>query len=126
MPVRFKAQERSNPQNREDKKYYAQAVRLRTIKRKEIEEEIVAKTALSKAEARGVLVTLSDIIRKELIGGNGVKLEGIGTFSVRLKSEGAASPEELTANHIESVIINYRADSELNQEVKNTRFEKTV
>nr|WP_319398064.1 HU family DNA-binding protein [uncultured Carboxylicivirga sp.] len=124
MSVPFKIQERANPLNRDEKKYYAQAIRYKTIKRSEIEEEMVEKTALSKAEARGVLVTLSDIIRKQLLGGNAVKLEGIGTFSVRVKSDGMVTPEELTGNNIHTVIINYRADNELNQAVKNASFEK--
>ncbi|WP_282037708.1 HU family DNA-binding protein [Saccharicrinis aurantiacus] len=125
MGVKYKSVAKKNPRNAEDIKYYIQQVRNETIGRREFEVAIIEKTALSKAEARGVLVTIADVIREELLRGNAVKLEDLGTFSLRLKSEGAETPEEVTANKLKNVSVGYRPSGELVESIQKIKLEKT-
>ena len=122
--MKYKVIERANPSDRSQKKFYVQPIRNETMKRNNIEKFLVDSTALSKAEARGVTVTLVDYIKDELLKGNAVNIEGLGTFSVRIQSEGSDTAEEVTAANVKNVVINFRSDKDLRENVRKIRFEK--
>ena len=124
MAVKFKPVAKKNPRNPEDVKYYIQQVRNETIGRKGFEEALVDKTALSKAEARGVLVTIADIIKAELLRGNAIKFDDLGVFSLRIKGEGALTPEDVSASHLKSVSVGYRPAKELIESVEKIKLDK--
>ncbi|WP_321281745.1 HU family DNA-binding protein [Marinifilum fragile] len=122
--MKYRPIEKKNPQDRSQSKFYVQPVRSGTWGRREIETYLVEKTALSKAEARGVTITLVDFIKEELLKGNAIKVEGLGTFSIRVKSDGSDTADEVTAKNVKSVIISFRSDRELREEVSKVKFEK--
>ena len=124
MAVKFKVQEKANPQNRDEKKYYVQPVRVDTIKRTHLEKEIVELTSLSKADVRGVLVTLSELIGKYITLGYSVSLEDVGTLSLRVSSEGSDTPEEVTALNVKKTSVGFRASTTLREGIEKVKFEK--
>ncbi|WP_430815141.1 HU family DNA-binding protein [Carboxylicivirga sp. RSCT41] len=124
MTVKFKVQERSNPQKRGEKKYYILPVRTGTIKRTQLETEIVELTSLSKADVRGVLITLSELIAKYITLGYNVSIEDVGTLSLRVSSEGSETPEQVTALNVRSTGIGFRAATSLRDGIEKIKFEK--
>jgi predicted histone-like DNA-binding protein len=125
MPVKFAVQEKANPQNREEKKYYVQPRRVGTIKRNQLEKEIIDLTSLSKADVRGVLVTLSDLISKYITLGYSVTLDEVGTLSLRVSSEGSDTPEEVSVANIKKTSVGFRAATTLREGIEKIQFEKT-
>ena len=123
--MKYKVIERANPRDRSKTKFYVQPIRNETLKRKNIEKYIIDTTALSKAEARGVTITIVDYINDELLKGNAVCIEGLGTFSIRVQSEGSDKAEDVTAANVKNVVINFRSDKYLRENVSKIQFEKT-
>ncbi len=124
--MKYKVIERKNPQNRLQSKFYVNPIRNSTLGRSHIKNYLVEKTALSKAKARGVTVTLVDFIKEELLKGNAVNIEGLGTFSIRVRSEGSDTLHEVSAKNVKNVIINYRPAIELNNAVKKSVSRKLM
>lgn len=124
MAVKFKVQEKANPQNRDEKKYYVQPIRVGTIKRAQLEKEIVDLTSLSKADVRGVLVTLSELVGKYITLGYNVSIEDVGTLSLRINSEGSDKPEEVTAANVKKTSVGFRAATSLREGIEKVKFEK--
>ncbi|WP_430817715.1 HU family DNA-binding protein [Carboxylicivirga sp. RSCT41] len=124
MKVKFKVQERTNPQNRDEKKYYVQPIRVGTIQRTQLETEIIELTSLSKSDVRGVLVTLSDLIARYISMGYNVSLDDVGTLSLRTTSEGSDKPEDVTAFNVKSVSVGFRAAPVLREGIEKIKFEK--
>lgn len=124
MAVKFKVQEKANPQNRDEKKYYVQPIRVGTIRRNELEDEIVALTSLSRGDVRNVLVTSSELIGKYITLGYSVTLEDVGTLSLRVNSEGSDTPEEVNAANVKSTSVGFRAATSLRDGIEKIKFEK--
>lgn len=124
MPVKFKVQEKANPQNRDVKKYYVQPVRVGTVKRTQLESEIIDLTSLSKADVRGVLVTLSDLIGKYIKLGYNVSIDDVGTLSLRVSSEGSETAEEVTVDNVKKTSVGFRAATSLREGIEKIKFEK--
>ncbi len=124
MTIKFKVQEKANPQNRDEKKYYVQPVRVGTIKRTQLEKEIVDLTSLSKADVRGVLITLSELIGKYIALGYNVSIDDVGTLSLRVSSQGSDTPEEVTAANVKKTSVGFRASTTLREGIEKIKFEK--
>lgn len=122
--MKYKPLKRANPRNRTVSKYYLQPIRTAKVGRDELEKFIVESTALSKAEARGVTVSVVGFIKDELLRGNAIDIEGLGTFSIRVRSEGSDTAEEVSADNVKSIMINYRPSAELMEDVRKIRFVK--
>lgn len=124
MAVKFKVQEKANPQNRDEKKYYVQPVRVGTVKRPQLEKEIVELTSLSKADVRGVLITLSELIGKYIALGYNVSIDDVGTLSLRVSSQGSDTPEDVTAASVKKTSVGFRASTTLREGIEKVKFEK--
>ncbi len=74
MSVKFEVVAKSNPQNRDEEKFYVQPIRKETITCTKREEAITRETSLSKTDTRRVLVTLSDILGDSFT--KGIMLKG--------------------------------------------------
>jgi len=124
MGIKCKVVSKTNPQNREQSKYYVQPIRKGTVSRSKIEELIVRETSLSKGDVRSVITTLSDIIGDYLTEGYSITLNEVGTLSIRVKSEGTEKKEDATVRNISSVSVGFRPATVLREKVSKTLFEK--
>lgn len=89
---------RHNPKNPEgDRKYYLSAMHGGQIGIEQLSADISDRCSLRKSDVQGVLIALMEIMPKELCKGNMVSLGELGTFFVNVKSEGAETPEDLSA-----------------------------
>ncbi|MCG8581035.1 MAG: hypothetical protein MI866_14035 [Bacteroidales bacterium] len=124
MAIKFKVQQRANPQNKAEKKFYVQPLRVGNIKRSKLEKDIIELTSLSKDDVRSVLLTLSDLIGKYINLGYSVTIEDVGTLSLRTKSEGSEKAEEVTAANVNSICVGFRPAVSLRESVDRISFVK--
>ena len=69
-------------------KYYPRPVYVRTIGMEELVADITHATSLTAADVTAAITELATVIRRHLVYGNKVQLDGIGTFKVSFKGEG--------------------------------------
>ena len=60
-----------------------------------------------KGDIVGLLTIAVDCLRELMLEGKRVKLGDLGDFQPRLKTEGATSPDEFTANNIKEVNVSW-------------------
>ena len=77
--------------------YYGRAVHTTTIGTEQLADRIQHSCTLKVSDIIACLKELSEVIRDELGNSNRVRIDGLGTFYVNVKSKGAESEEEFTA-----------------------------
>jgi len=124
MSVDCKVVEKPNPQKRDEVKFYVQPIRKGTITRAKLEEGIIRETSLSKADVRGVVTVLSDLFGDYLTEGYNISLDELGTFSLRVQSEGSENEEEASVRNIKKLSVGFRPAVALRDKVSKTKFVK--
>ena len=108
----------------EHTKYYACAKRGKLVSSKELAQEISERSSLTQGDVYGSLSALSDVIKNHLLLGNSIKLDGIGTISLSITSEPSDEEDKVNARTLKVGKICFKADRELNEDVKNVSFVK--
>ena len=67
---------------------------------------------------------LLSLIPGELTAGNIIELGDLGSFRLRIQSDGADTPEEVSADHIIKVLPRFCPGKEFKQVLANTEFRK--
>ncbi|MBD3615745.1 MAG: hypothetical protein HUJ22_04160 [Gracilimonas sp.] len=67
---------------------------------------------------------MSDLIPEQLLAGHTVRIDGLGTFRLHLKSDPADSPEEVTADNIKEVRPSFIQDTRVKRKLKKATFIK--
>ena len=78
------------------------------IREKMSTEKFIAHVAshnsvFSKGTIKGVLADVACCLREQLLNGNKIQLDGLGTFGFTLSSQGAESLEKFTATNIKKI-----------------------
>ena len=113
---------RTNPQDKKDPgKYYPYPVYEKTIGLDDFVKEISHATSLTPTDVRAAITEIVEIFHRYLVRGHKVKLNGVGTFKVSFKGDGADKSEDLTVSNIDrsTIKVTFVADAPLNQEMKN-------
>lgn len=105
-------------------KYYACAKRGKLVSSKELAQEISQRCSLTAGDIYGSLSALSDVIKNHLLLGNSIKLDGIGTISLSITSEPSDEEDKVNARTIKVGKICFKADRELNEDVRAVSFVK--
>ncbi len=125
MPITYKAVPKRNMQLPDDPpKYYPQAVKRQTVDLDNLAEKIAKESTVSRADTYAVIISLVEQIDTELKNGNFVKVDKLGTFSVKVKGKPAEVAQNLTSKDIEKVSIGFRADTNLTKSMQTATFEK--
>lgn len=118
MPVSYVARKKvdksgETPQER----YYAIAKAMQKrgqgITARELANELAEDSSLTSGDVLSTLEQLPKKIVKHLKMGRTVTIQGLGTFSLALGSEGANTPEECKPSTIHSVRICFRPDASM-------------
>ena len=80
-------------------------------------------SVFSKGTIKGVLADIACCLREQLLNGNKVRLEGLGTFGFTICSEGAESMEKFSATNIKKINIIFTPDADLENLVDDAVFE---
>lgn len=125
MSINYKLVERGNPLDPAiPKKFYALAVRKETVSIGKVANLVAGKTSLDHVDTEAAVQAVVDVIINELQEGRAVQLGSLGTFSVRLTSEGAETADKFNVSDIKKAKISYRPSRELEASARNFKFEK--
>lgn len=72
------------------------------VETQELAQTIAEKSSLTPGDAHNVVRNLMSVMRKELLNSNSVRLEGLGTFTMkaRTRGKGVKTAEEVNPNQI--------------------------
>ncbi len=119
MSILIKTVERANPQNREEKKFYAAVASRDVIELDDLAEIITHYSSLSKGDIYSVLVNLVETVPNQLLDGKVVRLGKLGSMLLNVKSIGMDTAEEVTGDTVKSVHIVYRPTAEVKHDLEN-------
>jgi predicted histone-like DNA-binding protein len=118
MSILIKAVQRPNPQNREEKKFYATVATRSTMDLDGLADLASKFSSLSTGDIYSTLLNMFDALPKELLDGTIVKLGKLGNMSINVDSEGVATAEEVTGDIVKSVHLVFRPSKEFRDELK--------
>lgn len=127
MAIRFKRVSRlSDPTNQDSVKRTYPIISYKydtPATLKEVAQEISGNSGVSEGETISVLKDFRTLMRKILLGGRSVNIDGIGYFYLSAQSKGTDKAEDFTASDITGLRICFRAnkDIRLNAGASSTR-----
>ena len=114
MPVLYKLKkmERAYADGRQDPangKWYAKAVTVGYVTTDDIADIIQKNCSMKKSDVQAVLTELVEVMTDKLQESYAVKLNGLGTFKIGIRSKGAVEREEFSvATNITGKRVNFR------------------
>lgn len=78
--------------------WYGRAVHPSTVDLDVIAERIQRTCSMTKGDVLAVLTEMVSVMRDELQNSNKVKIDGLGTFYITLRTKGALAVEDFNAN----------------------------
>ena len=91
----------------------------------EVCQYIERKSSIAEQDIKILMRALADVINENIEIGRGVNLKDLGVFSPNFKSSGSDTVEEVTAQNIEQVVVNFRPSSKFKQEMDNASVKET-
>ena len=122
MKIKFDVIEiAKSPLHEADKNYSRLTiVNPQTIPTRDIMEKASEECTLTPIDISAVVGSLSRHLSKQLLQGNAVHIDGIGTFSLSLKLEDATKPKaDITARDVEVAGVNFNPDRALLSELQH-------
>lgn len=90
--------------------WYGRAVHPTTIGLNEIADRIQRNCSMKKSDVLAVLTEMIEVMNDEMQNSNKVKLDGLGTFYINLRSGGAIDEKSYNANeHIRGFRVKFLA-----------------
>ena len=116
---------KSNPLNVDSPlKFYPKAVNVgKKASFKQIIDLIYANSSLSRGDVLNVVQNFVEKLREQLLEGKTVFVDGLGSFSLSIRSKGEETEKEVTVRSIRTIHITFRAHKELRINSKTTRIE---
>ena len=105
-------------------KYYPSLKSSGRVKLRQLAEQIAEISTVSTVDTMAVLEALLTVVPRELSDGNIVELGDLGSFWLRLNSEGAEAAEDVTSRNITAVKPRFSPGSRFKQTLETTHFEK--
>ncbi len=125
MPAKYQTVEKGNPGDpTAPKKHYARVVNRGVCNLDKLAKEAADRSALSRGDILSAFENMTELIAQHIAEGEIVQVGKLGSFYLGVKSEGAASAGEVTANNIKSRRLNFRSARELRQQLDQIVFEK--
>lgn len=83
-------------------------------------------SSISEQDIKILMRALADVISENIELGRGVNLEDLGTFLPNIHSTGSDTVEEVSANNIEKVVINFRPATRFRKEMENSSVKEAT
>ena len=119
-----------NPPNRETGEtgsLYAKVVSGGKITTDQLADEIARRSTFSSGDVKGVVKALSEMLHYHLSEGETVDIDGIGNFSVTLKTpKDITDPKQIRAESIRFNNVVYRTSPELKHKLKTIPLVRAV
>ena len=125
MSVKISATQRRDPRDPNSQpKYYATVRSNGRVDSHGLAKDINKMSTVSSVDTAAVLEAFINVVPDLLADGKIVELGDLGTFRVSVSSEGAETPEEVTARSITDVRILFQPGKRIRQMLSGTAFEK--
>lgn len=92
---------------------------------KDLAKDISNALSIEAPEANLLIDKLANQILRAVLSGQSVKVDGLGTFSPKLKTKSAKTADDVSSTNILGVGINFRMDTELKKQIEgiDTEFD---
>ena len=125
MSVKISVTQRRDPRDPNSQpKYYATVRSNGRVDSHGLAKDINKMSTVSSVDTAAVLEAFINVVPDLLADGKIVELGDLGTFRVSVSSEGAETPEEVTARSITDVRIIFQPGKRIRQMLSGTAFEK--
>ena len=114
MSIKFKRVQNKIGSSKGYGKWYPKIVQTGVVNTEEIANEICHSTSFTFSDVMGVLIELSEVMRKHLLNSQKVSLYRIGSFRVGIKSVPTKERKDCTASCIKSYHIVYSPETSFN------------
>lgn len=105
----------SNANNATKGKFYARASHKDTVDIKQLAAVMQNNCTVKHSDIVAVLSELSEVMKQELQRGSRVRIDGLGTFKVNIRSKGAKTAKDFTVSeNILGTRINFRPETNVN------------
>lgn len=91
----------------------------------EVCQYIEKNSSIAEQDIKILMRALADVINENIEIGRGVNLKDLGVFSPNFKSSGSDTVEEVTAQNIEQVVVNFHPSSKFKQKMDNASVKET-
>ena len=123
--MKYKLIQRSNPIDKAaPKKYFASPVHSGKIDKRQIADDLVLISSLSRGDISSVIENLLDSIPKYLLRGYSVQLGDLGTLRISFSSEGAADADSFHVGMIRGKKILFTPGPAFKKILSELQFEK--
>ena len=126
MTIKYKVVQQAEPgvKGGGNYQYYLRAASRELITIDSLAQRLAKQTSLSEVDVKMVLLGLSEIVPDLLLSNFSVEMGELGIFSVSLKSDPSATPDEATWRKIRELKVNFRVGKNIQRKVKNASFQK--
>lgn len=125
MPTKYNVIPKRNPRDpNAPPKYYPSVVTGGRVTLRDLADQIAEISTVSSIDTMAVLEALLKIIPREIAKGNIVELGGVGSFRVRVKSEGSDTAEEVNATNITNILPRFVPGKDFKKALNNAEFQK--
>ena len=122
MSVRYKLVQNNREGSRTQGKWYARAVPVGIIRSEQIAEDIEEKCSLTKSDVLGVITELVTQMRKHLLAGERVILDGFGGFKCGIATSPADSAKDFTpTKNVKSLHVLFQPELKRSADGTRTR-----
>ena len=123
--MKYRLVERRNPTKpAAEKKLYATPVYSGKVMKKQIADDLVLISSLSRGDISSVIENLLDAIPKYLLKGYSVQLGDLGTFRISFSSDGADDANSFNVGMVRGKKILFTAGSAFKKILSELQFEK--
>lgn len=126
MTLKYKIVKQAEPGKKGggEYKYYLRSAGRELVTIDKLAEMLAQRTSLSTIDVKAVLWGLTDAIPDLLLDNYSVEIGDLGIFSVDLKSDASATPEEATWRKVRDLKVNFRVGKEIQKKVKGASFQR--
>lgn len=123
--MKYKLTERGNPTApTAPKKFYAAPVYNGKITKKQIADDLVLISSISRGDISSVIENLIDAVPKYLLNGYSVQLGELGTLRVSFSSDGVDDPSSFAVSMVRGRKILFTPGSAFKKILADLQFEK--
>lgn len=132
MAIKYTVVKYHNPQGEEDAVYYRpRAIKTDDYTAEQLERDINDATSLSDVDIHSALFAINKQLRKELLAGRTIVLDGIGRISIGMDTKSITEEERNAegfnpSRYIKSLHLNFRPCSSILKELRELKTLKYI
>lgn len=112
--------------NNPGEKYIAAIANQGTMSSDELLEFIANDTSMSRSDTILLMRSLAEIIEENILAGRGVNFKNLGVFTPNLRTKGSQTIEEVSADNIQQVVVNFRPAVPFRDKMKRAKVEEST